>query len=144
MVLNRILLKTFIAVSISGFVGCTGRHPESSAPSNSTDKGELRTTSEWPDLPTEGFVSGRPATSEDLDAGRALFAAPEYLQPISIDIPQYAKWHGDRVIVIQAESGGTSQGGTMDLLTLRRVADGALFLARRDDVQLLGQEKPAD
>lgn len=48
----------------------------------------------WPDLPKTCFVSGRSATSLDVDAGCAAFLINVKGQaagtPIKLDIPQYA------------------------------------------------------
>ena len=70
----------------------------------------------WPDLPDTCFVSGRSATSQDVDTGCAAFLinvkGKAAGTPIKLDIPQYAM-HVDEgtgketpVILIQAEENG--------------------------------------
>ncbi len=84
---------------------------------------------DWPALPETGFLTGRAATTEDVDSGIAVFALKiddKYVgEPLDIDIPQYA-FHIDEesgvetpVIIIQAETNGAvsalgykSLGGT--------------------------------
>src|SRR5258706_2065655 len=67
---------------------------------------------EWPSLPHEGFISGRPATVQDVNEGNAIFVAKiadvAVGKPIQIRIPQYAYWTSETgkrvpVIVVQAE-----------------------------------------
>jgi hypothetical protein len=68
----------------------------------------------WPPLPTTGFISGRPATDQDVTAGNAVFVLKAYGsyfgKPMDVTIPQYAYFtkYGEKpvpVIVIQAEIG---------------------------------------
>ncbi|MDN3517518.1 hypothetical protein QWY84_07855 [Aquisalimonas lutea] len=50
--------------------------------------------SQWPPLPEDGFISGRAAEQQDLEAGNAVFVAAvdgvSIGEPIDIIIPQYA------------------------------------------------------
>ncbi len=75
----------------------------------------------WPDLPETCFVSGRSATSADVDTGCAAFLINVKGEaagtPIKLDIPQYAM-HVDEttgketpVIIIQAERERRDEGG---------------------------------
>lgn len=65
----------------------------------------------YPPLPTEGFISGRIATQEDVTKGDAAFATlPEQKvvrQAVPIPVPQYAIYRGGEkrrlVFVIQVE-----------------------------------------
>ena len=99
---------------------------------------------DWPELPTEGFISGRVATPDDVVAGRALFStggAPG-AKPIAIAIPQYALYRnetGELVagIVLQAEE---AQG--MRVAGFRPIDGGSAVIALVDDLELLGQERP--
>ena len=100
----------------------------------------------WPDLPSDGFVVGRAATSADIKAGVAAFAqgggdkAPEALDVV---IPQYACFKDDsganvRAILIQAEK--SPMGPIVGL----RLAPDATTLNLLSEVTLLGPERPAD
>jgi hypothetical protein len=99
----------------------------------------------WPPLPTKGFVSGRPATDEDVTAGNAVFVLKAYGtyfgKPMDITIPQYAYLTkaGEKpvpVIVIQAEIGkGIKLFGVRGL-------DGDKSTARDFELKLLGTKPP--
>lgn len=94
----------------------------------------------YPPLPTEGFVSGRIATQEDVTNGNAAFATlPEQRvmrQPVPIPIPQYAIYRGDGksklVFVIQVEkvNGKVTIGA--------RYPEGGDVIGIATDFQLLG------
>ncbi|HEX3938386.1 MAG TPA: hypothetical protein VHX43_12860 [Xanthobacteraceae bacterium] len=99
----------------------------------------------WPPLPTKGFVSGRPATDEDVAAGNAIFVLKAYgtyfSKPMDIVIPQYAYMTkaGQKtvpVIVVQAEIGkGIKLFGVRGL-------DGDKSTARDFELKLLGTKPP--
>ena len=98
---------------------------------------------DWPDLPSAGFVSGRPATETDFDRGDAVFhQAGTSLGALDVHIPQYAFWTDENAkkhpaIVSQAElaSDGTEVFG---LYTL----DGLKMVATAPELTLIGMEKP--
>lgn len=100
----------------------------------------------WPDLPTEGFITGRVATDADVMAGRAVFSTggtPDQVTPLALTIPQYACWTSQdagrqRVILIQAEHG--PPGDIVGLRTPR----GEEIVVTLPEVQLLGQQRPTD
>lgn len=99
----------------------------------------------WPPLPTKGFVSGRPATDEDVAAGNAVFVLKAYGtyfgKPMDVTIPQYAYLTkaGEKrvpVIVVQAEIGkGIKLFGVRGL-------DGDKSTARDYELKLLGTKPP--
>lgn len=100
-------------------------------------------SSEWPDLPTTGFISGRAATVEDVGAGNAAFSMQGAGVPLSIDIPQYVLWKDEDgkqhpMILIQAEK---APDGTK-IVGLRAV-DGSDTVATLPEITLLGTKKPA-
>jgi hypothetical protein len=98
----------------------------------------------WPALPTTGFVSGRPATDQDVAAGNAAFVLKQYGvyfgKPLDIAIPQYAyllrKGGPVPVIVIQAE-----QERNLKLFGVRDL-DGNTATVKDSDLQLLGANPP--
>lgn len=101
----------------------------------------------WPDLPKTCFVSGRSATSADLDTGCAAFLINVKGQaagtPIKLDIPQYAM-HIDEttgketpVILIQAE-----ENGEVKAVGYRELGSDQLGAALLREVRLLGTQKP--
>ena len=88
-------------------IGCSKTQSERGAPVPGA------VSEAWPPLPTTGFLSGRPASKQDVSEGNAVFVAEREGAVIgvalTIDIPQYAV-HVDqdsgvrtRVILIQAE-----------------------------------------
>ncbi len=99
----------------------------------------------WPPLPTTGFISGRPATDQDVTAGNAVFVLKAYGsyfgKPMDVTIPQYAYFtkYGEKpvpVIVIQAEFGkGIKLFGVRGL-------DGDKSTARDYELKLLGTKPP--
>jgi hypothetical protein len=99
----------------------------------------------WPPLPAKGFLSGRPATDDDVKAGDAVFVLKAFGayfgKPMNIVIPQYAYFTklGQKpvpVIVIQAEVGkGIKLFGVRDF-------DGKTATARDYEIQLLGSTPP--
>ncbi|HUD40734.1 MAG TPA: hypothetical protein VMR06_01930 [Dokdonella sp.] len=96
----------------------------------------------WPPLPSSGFVAGRPATQDDVDAGNALFLLGDGTrssgEPMAIDIPQYALFDDEGIItvvvVVQAESeAGRSQIGA-------RKPDGTPLIGLLDEFKLVGTQ----
>lgn len=107
----------------------------------------LADTITWPDLPKTCFVSGRSATSADVDSGCAAFLIHVKGQaagtPIKLDIPQYAM-HVDEatgnetpVILIQAE-----ENGEIKAVGYRELGTDQLGAAQLREVRLLGTQKP--
>ena len=107
----------------------------------------LADTITWPDLPKSCFVSGRSATSMDVDTGCAAFLINVNGQaagtPIKLDIPQYAM-HVDEatgketpVILIQAE-----ENGEVKAVGYRELGTDQLGAALLREVRLLGTQKP--
>ncbi|MPQ86302.1 hypothetical protein F0170_21335 [Pseudomonas sp. MAFF 730085] len=101
----------------------------------------------WPDLPNTCFVSGRPATSTDVDTGCAAFLinvkGKAAGTPIKLDIPQYAL-HVDEatgketpVIIIQAE-----ENGDIKAVGYKELGNDQLGAALLREVRLLGTKKP--
>lgn len=101
----------------------------------------------WPDLPKTCFVSGRSATSLDVEAGCAAFLINVKGQaagtPIKLDIPQYAL-HVDEatgketpVILIQAE-----ENGEIKAVGYKELGTDQLGAALLREVRLLGTTKP--
>lgn len=99
----------------------------------------------WPPLPAKGFVSGRPATDEDVKAGNAVFVLKAYGtyfgRPMNVTIPQYAYFtkSGEKpepVIVVQAEI-----GKGIKLFGVRQF-DGQAATARDSEIRLLGTAPP--
>lgn len=101
----------------------------------------------WPDLPKSCFVSGRSATSADVDTGCAAFLINVQGKaagtPIKLDIPQYAV-HVDEatgketpVIIIQAE-----ENGEIKAVGYKELGTDQLGAALLREVRLLGTEKP--
>lgn len=101
----------------------------------------------WPDLPKNCFVSGRSATSADVDTGCAAFLinvkGKAAGTPIKLDIPQYAL-HVDEatgketpVILIQAE-----ENGDIKAVGYKELGTDQLGAALLREVRLLGTQKP--
>jgi len=103
---------------------------------------------QWPDLPTTGFVSGRPATKEDVNAGNAVFVLESGGRPVGtplkIAIPQYAihvnAESGEQTpgFVIQAESAGKQSIVGFIVLPGRTVFAGTL-----PEFKFLGTKRPS-
>lgn len=102
----------------------------------------------WPDLPPTCFVSGRSATSTDVDTGCAAFLinvkGKAAGTPIKLDIPQYAL-HVDEatgketpVIIIQAE-----ENGDIKAVGYKELGTEQLGAALLKEVRLLGTKKPS-
>lgn len=66
-------------------------------------------SSDWPPLPSKGFIAGRAAQQDDLRKGDAVFVSMVNNvvvgKPLAISIPQYARLREthEKVIVVQAE-----------------------------------------
>ena len=102
----------------------------------------------WPELPEDCFVSGRPATFEDVKKGCAAFvigkAGMPAGTPLDIKVPQYA-WHVDQgsgkkapVILIQAE-----ENSGIKAVGFRNLDTQGLEAGLLTEMVLLGTEKPA-
>ena len=100
----------------------------------------------WPPLPTQEFIRGRAATTEDVNARRAVFVAAvqgvPVGHPIDITIPQYAYYDDGgvkvAVFVVQAEE---AQG--RQIVGARRF-DGSEIVGLLADFELLGEHPPGD
>ena len=97
---------------------------------------------DWPPLPSQGFISGRPAQATDVQNGDAIFVAAVQGKvigkPLPIKIPQYAYVRDthERVILVQAEdANGIKLFGVRGL-------DGKEAVVRDGDLELLGTQKP--
>jgi hypothetical protein len=99
-------------------------------------------SSEWPPLPSKGFVTGRPAQKSDVANGDAVFVAAVkdvvIGKPLPIEIPQYALLHEnhERVILVQAE-----EANGMKLYGVRGL-DGKEAVVTETDLELLGTRMP--
>jgi len=100
----------------------------------------------WPPLPKTEFVSGRAATEEDVQNGRAAFyqnRAGGDVRPMQIELPQYG-WFTDEdgtriaVVVVQAEY--SDSGGILGL----RDVDGQEYVVTQAEVTLLGAKPPEE
>mgnify|MGYP001179596783 CR=1 FL=1 len=100
----------------------------------------------WPELPADGFITGRAATSDDIKAGTAAFAqggGDSPPMPLDIQIPQYACYTDDggsrvRAVLIQAEK--TPMGPVVGL----RLSPDETTLNLLSEVTLLGPDRPDD
>ena len=98
--------------------------------------------SEWPALPSKGFVAGRPGQKSDVANGDAIFVAAVkdvvIGKPLSISIPQYALLlkNRERVIVVQAE-----EANGIKLFGVRGL-DGKEAVVTETDLELLGTRMP--
>jgi hypothetical protein len=101
--------------------------------------------SQWPPLPTTGFIFGRPATEQDVDAGNAIFVAKVngvvIGKPVSMIIPQFAYWTDSAgkkipVVIVQAED---AQG--MRLYGFRD-AQGIDHVCTGPEIEVLGTTAP--
>ena len=98
----------------------------------------------WPPLPNDGFIAGRAATKEDVDAGRAVFVAAVagkvIGKPLSVAIPQYA-WHKEgekrtQVIVIQVEDANGKR------IVGAKTLDGGYMAGFIEEFEMLGTKAP--
>jgi hypothetical protein len=99
-------------------------------------------SSDWPPLPSKGFIAGRAAQEDDLSKGNAVFVSKVgdvvVGKPLAISIPQYARLRETRekVIVVQAE-----EARGIGILGLRGL-DGKEAVVTEPEVELLGTERP--
>ena len=97
----------------------------------------------WPQLPENGFISGKAADDMDVKTGHAVFSMDgKSSGPIDIVIPQYALWTDENeverpVIVVQAERAPTG----MEIVGLL-MSDGTYTVGTMPELQLLGTEEP--
>jgi hypothetical protein len=101
----------------------------------------------WPELPTSGFVTGRPATEEDVKSGNAVFVLRSGGRlvgtPLKLEIPQYAIHidveSGEQTpgFIIQAESAGDQSIIGFRVLPSRTALAGTL-----PEFKLLGTKRP--
>ncbi len=103
------------------------------------------TAATWNQLPT---FTGRVATPEDVDAGKAVFALGDTFngRPIEGEWPQCGIWFDDddeefAVVIVQAESHDTEEGETMEVLGLV-LPDGRTAIALADDVDEVANTDP--
>lgn len=91
--------------------------------------------------------TGRLATLEDVQAGRAVFALgdTETPRPLDMPLPQPVIWWDDdgeqAAVAVQAETHATAEGETMEVLGLI-LADGASAIALLEDVDLVDDSDP--
>ena len=99
--------------------------------------------SEWPELPASEFISGKPATEQDVAEHRAIFSMAGKSQgPLSIEIPQYVLWTDENgaehpMILVQAERAPDGS----EIVGLRGF-DRSEMVATLPEVKLLGKWKP--
>jgi hypothetical protein len=134
-------MRVRIAASLLMIAILAGATPLPAQPNSA----QQSTAIAWPPLPTNGFISGRPATDKDVMEGNAVFALRAYGvafgKPLDVVIPQYAyltkRGHEPiPVIVVQAELGkGLKIFGVRDLA-------GKTATARDSELRLLGTHLP--
>jgi hypothetical protein len=94
-------------------------------------------------LATQGFISGRPATSDDVRQGNAVFHTNGTGgDAVAIELPQYAYWSenpGEKLPVILVQAELSPEGPT--LVGLRDLS-GHAIVATLAELELLGTEKP--
>ena len=102
----------------------------------------MAAATEWPPLPSQGFITGRPAQKDDVANGNAVFVAivngVAVGKPLAVRIPQYALLHDGHkpVVLVQAEeANGLKVYGVRGL-------DGRNTVAMESDVELLGTKRP--
>jgi hypothetical protein len=99
--------------------------------------------SDWPPLPSRGFVTGRAANQSDIVNGDAIFVAAVkdvvIGKPLPIQIPQYALLRDtrERVIVVQAE-----EANGLRLVGIRHL-DGKEAVVTEPELEFLGTRKPS-
>lgn len=91
--------------------------------------------------------AGVVATLEDVQAGRAVFALGDTLdpRPLDMELPQPLIWWDDdgeqAAVAVQAETHTTTEGETMEVLGLI-LPDGGGAVALLDDVDLVDDTDP--
>ena len=104
-------------------------------------------TLEWPRLPMQGFVAGRPATETDVAEENAVFVLKvddkPVGRPLNIPVPQYAL-HVDTengtetpVIIIQAET-----NGQIEVIGYLIIASQDFGVGLRSEFKFLGTRRP--
>jgi hypothetical protein len=99
-------------------------------------------SSDWPPLPSKGFITGRPAQKSDVKNGDAVFVAAVkdvvVGKPLPVSIPQYALLRAkfERVILVQAE-----EANGIKLFGVRGL-DGKEAVVTATDLELLGTQRP--
>ena len=98
----------------------------------------------WPDLPTEGFFTGRAAVTADVVEGRAFFMGDSLAPPSGTLVPQYATLRSadgtqHRGVILQTER---SARGTAELAALRLASSGEVEIVPLDMLVLHGQGQP--
>lgn len=90
---------------------------------------------------------GRLASLDDVQAGRAVFALADTVdpRPLALDLPQPLIWWDDdgeqAALAVQAEAHGTEDGETMEVLGLI-LPDGGSAVALMDDVDFVDDTDP--
>ena len=89
------------------------------------------------------FVTGRPATQDDVQSSKAVFSGKPSGTPFNIEVPQYA-WHVDQNdktktlhFIIQGE-----ENAGLKVIGAINVEDGSLLAALDWEFELLGQCPP--
>src|SRR5262245_5895651 len=102
--------RVYIFTAIMVFALWTSCSKESKNQQGLEDHTKSEQKIDWPDLPQQGFVSGRVADMKDVDSGAAAFAATGEIksEPCKIPVPQYGMYKEKNgtmtpVILIQAE-----------------------------------------
>jgi hypothetical protein len=132
--LNKVLSVAFLAAA--ALSGCSKKVEVSPEPI------------QWPPLSNYPGVSGRAATTADVDAKKAVFVLQADGQPIgrplAIKVPQYAfhieegTKHRTPCVIIQAEEARGQQ-----LIGCRKLPEGELLVAMVSEFELLGETPPA-
>jgi len=102
----------------------------------------------WPDLKSVACVSGRPATKDDVAAGRAVFVLQDHGAPIGeamkIEVPQYA-YHLEAdtkertpCVIIQAE-----QARGQKLIGCKLLEKGGMMAGLFSEFVLMGDKVPS-
>jgi hypothetical protein len=103
----------------------------------------IANSSDWPPLPSKGYIVGRAAQLDDVDKGAAVFVQMEndmvIGRPLAILIPQYARLREthERFILVQAEK--TTKG---DAVLGIRGLDGKAMVVTLPELELLGTGRP--
>jgi hypothetical protein len=143
---HAIVCITLVALLAASCASTPTPPPADPAPAPAAPSSPPPYTSAWPALPgASGFVSGHPATPEDVQAGRAVFAAQTGssgdVHALPIVIPQYAFCAPDGApipgIVVQAEH---TQG--TDVVGFRPLAGAKPYVTLLSGCNLLGQVPP--
>jgi len=134
----RVLLPLVLGIGCAAGAS-SGKHPAAVGPGP-----QQAAAVAWPPLPA-AFVSGRPATPEDVLAGRAVFATQAggtvEASALPLDIPQYAYCAPDGAltpgIIVQAE-----RARGMEVVGFRPLSGAPPAVTLLTSCQLLGQATP--